>query len=107
MAGGGDNYRALWVGGGGGYALVHFMGSRMEVNLGDMHSAKSLFELIGCDGALRLHVQSAKFRIHYMEGAQTLIPLTEDAKFAFKSESNELGGIRTRGKPSNVLRTDH
>ena len=33
---------------GGNYALVHFRGSYLEVNLGDMRSTNRLFHLIGC-----------------------------------------------------------
>ena len=62
---------------GGGYALVHFMGSYLEVDLDDMPSTSRLFELIGRDGALRLHVPRTNPPINYMVDSQTLIFLTK------------------------------
>ena len=59
------------------YAFVHFMGSYFEVDIGDMRSANSLFELIGCDGTFRLRVPSTKSPIHYLADSQTLIFLTK------------------------------
>ena len=38
---------------------------------------KSVTRAIGCDGALRLHLQSPEFQIHYLVGSQTLIALSE------------------------------
>ena len=58
---------------GGKYALVHFMESYLEVDLGDMRSTNSLFELIGRGGELRLHVPSTKSAIHYMVDTQSII----------------------------------
>ena len=43
------------------YALVHFRGSYPEVDLDDMRSAKGLFDIIGCDGTLTLHVPHSCF----------------------------------------------
>ena len=57
--------------------MVRFRGSYFEVDLGDMRPANSLPWIIGRGGALRLHIQSAKFQIHYMVDSQTLISLTK------------------------------
>ena len=59
------------------YALVRFRGPYFEVDLGDMLFAKSIFELIGRDGTLRLHIPSTKFPVHYLVYSKTLIPLTK------------------------------
>ena len=76
---------------GGGYALVHFRGSYLEVDLGDMRSDNSLFGLIGRDGALRMHVPITKFPIHYMVDSQTLTSIFRNAKCDFKSKSKDAG----------------
>ena len=55
------------------YDLVRFRGSYLEADIDDMRSANSLFELIGRDGSLQLHVPSAKFPIRYPFGPKTLI----------------------------------
>ena len=59
------------------YALVHFRWPYFEVDLGDMRSSDSLFVIIGCGGALTLHIPSTKFPIHYLAGSQTLVFLTK------------------------------
>ena len=59
------------------YALVHFRGSYLEVDIDDMKSANSLFELIWRDGALQLHIPSAKFPIHYLVDSKALIILSK------------------------------
>ena len=38
------------------YAVAHFRGSYFEADLDDMRTANSLFDIIGCGGALMLHV---------------------------------------------------
>ena len=55
------------------YALVHFRGSYLEVALGDLKSTDKVLDVLGCDGALQLHVGSTKFPLHYLVGSQTLI----------------------------------
>ena len=49
----------------------------MKVDLDDMRPANLLLEVIGCDGALRLHLPSAEFPIRYLVGSQTLISNAE------------------------------
>ena len=61
----------------GKYAMDRFMGSYLEVDLGDMRPTNSLFELIGRDGTLCLHVQSTKFPIRYLVDSATLICLSK------------------------------
>ena len=48
------------------YALVRFRGPNLQLDLGDMRSANSLFELIGCGGTLQVHVAGTKRPIHYL-----------------------------------------
>ena len=67
------NYCAMW----GGYALVLFRWAYLEVDIEDMRPANRLFELLGRDWALQLHVPSAKFPVHYLAGSQTIIPLRQ------------------------------
>ena len=69
-----------WVGHGiiigrfvGKYALVPIRGPYFEVDLGDMRSANSLFDTIGGDGTLKLHIPSTKSAIHYLVDSQTLV----------------------------------
>ena len=59
------------------YALVHFRGSYLEVDIDYMSSANRLLGIIGRGGALQLHVPSTKSPIHYMVDSQTLIFLPE------------------------------
>ena len=70
------NYWADW----GGYALVHFRGAYLEVDLDDMLPANRLLEVLGRDGALRGHLPSTKFLMRYLVGPQTLISLSENEK---------------------------
>ena len=58
---------------GGEFALVHFRGSYLEVDLGDMRSENRLLDVVGCDGALPLHLPSAKSPIRYLVDSETLI----------------------------------
>ena len=55
------------------YALVHFMGSYLEVALGDLKSTDKVLDVLGCDGALQLHVGSTKFPLHCLVDSQALI----------------------------------
>ena len=58
------------------FALVHFRRSFLEVGLDDMRSENRLLDAIDCDGAIRLHLPSAKSMIHYIAGSQALIFLS-------------------------------
>ena len=53
---------------GGQYAIVHFRGAYLEVDLDDVRSENWLLEVIGCDGELRLQLPSTKSPIHYLVG---------------------------------------
>ena len=59
------------------YELVHARWSYFEVDLEDMCSTSSLFDIVGFDGTLTLHVPRAKFPIRYLAGSQTLVFLTK------------------------------
>ena len=67
------NYWAFW----GMYALVRLRGAYLEVDLEDMRSENRLLEVLGRYGALRLHLPSTKFPIHYSVGSQKIICLPE------------------------------
>ena len=58
---------------GNAYALVHFRGAYLEVSLGDLKSTDRILEVLGCDGALQLHLSNTKFPLRYLVGSQTLI----------------------------------
>ena len=77
------------------YGLVHFRWSYVEVDLDDMRSANRLFEILGRDGELQLHLPSTKFPIHYLVGSQTLIFLSGMGNGILKSAPNGVGHIRT------------
>ena len=74
-----DGYDHGWLFGRFGvkYALGRFRLSYLEADIGDMRPANRLFELLGRDWALQLHVPSAKFPVHYLAGSQTIIPLRQ------------------------------
>ena len=55
------------------YALVHFRGTYLEVSMGDLKSTDRVLDVLGCDGALQLHVGSTKFPLHYLVDSQKLI----------------------------------
>ena len=57
----------------GEYALVHFRWAYLEVDLDDMLPSDRLFEILGRDGPLQLHLPSAKFPIHCLVGSQPMI----------------------------------
>ena len=59
------------------YALRRLRWPYIEVDLDDMLSANMLFGIIGRDGALQLHLPSAKSPIHYAEVSQTPISLSK------------------------------
>ena len=42
--------------------LVYFSGTSFGVDLNDLRSANHIFDAIGCDGALRLHLAKANPR---------------------------------------------
>ena len=42
-----------------------------------MRSTNSLFDIVGCDGTLTLHVPRAKFTIHYLADSQTIVLLAK------------------------------
>ena len=72
---------------GGKFALVHFRGLYLAVDLEDILSTNRLLEVIGCDGELRLHLPRTKSPIRYLVGSKTLIFL-----------SKMRNGIPNRGK---------
>merc|ERR1712112_27697 len=59
------------------YDLVHFMGSYLEVAMGDLKSTGKVLDVLGCGGTLHLHVGSTKFPLHYLVDSQTLIFLSK------------------------------
>ena len=59
------------------YALVHFMGSYLEIAMGDLKSTGKVLDVLGCDGTLQFHVGSAKFPLHYLVDSQTSIFLSK------------------------------
>ena len=63
----------LW----GGFALVHFMCSYLEVDLGDMRARNQIQDVIDGDGALLVHLPNAKSPLHYLADSTTLIFLSE------------------------------
>ena len=67
-----SNFWAIWW----KYASARFKGSYLDVDLGDMRPANSLYELIRRGGTLRLHVPTANFPIEYLVGHLALISLT-------------------------------
>ena len=48
------------------YALVHFRGSYFEVDLEGARPANTLFRIIGCGGALTLHVPHTRRNLQYI-----------------------------------------
>ena len=88
------------------YALVHFRGSYLEADLGDMRSANSLFGLIGRGGTLRLHVPSTKFPIHYLVDAQTLIVLSKMSNGLLNRNQTTWANAGAMISPPKVRRTD-
>ena len=105
-----------WVGSGiivgrfgGKYALVHFRGSYFEVDLCDMrpaNSPNSLFDLIGRDGALKLHVHSTMCPIHYLVDSQTLILLTRMRSEFLNRNQTTRANTDTRIKPQAFYEPD-
>ena len=55
----------------GGLALVHPLGSYLEVDLDDMRSENQLLDAIGCDGALQLNLPSVNSLIRYLVDPRT------------------------------------
>ena len=62
---------------GGKYAIVHFRGAYLGVDLADMRSANRLLEVLGRDGEFRLHLSSTEPPIHYLVDFQALIFLAK------------------------------
>ena len=58
------------------YALVLFRGSYVEVDLRGMRATNRKLGAIASNGALRLHLPSAKSPLHYLVDSQTLIFLS-------------------------------
>ena len=87
------------------YASVRFTGSYFEVDLGDMRSTNSLFELIACSGTLRLHIPRTKSPIHYLVDSQTLISLTKMRNEILNKNQTTLANTDTMIKPQTFLRT--
>ena len=46
------------------YAMAHFRGAYLEVDLDDMRSGNRLLEVLGRDGPSHLHLPSTKSPIH-------------------------------------------
>ena len=74
---------------GGEFALVHFRGSYMEVDLEDMRSENRRLQVIDLDGASKLHLPSAKLPIRYIVDSKTLIFLSVNAKWDFEPGQND------------------
>ena len=91
---------------GGKYASVRFRGPYFEVDLGDMRSENSLFDTIGCDGALALHIPSAKFPIHYLAGSQILVPLTKMRNGYLRGNHTTWANTDTRIRPLTFYEPD-
>ena len=75
------------------------MGSYFEVDMGDMRSANSLFDLIWRDGTLRLHIPSEKPPIHYLVDSQTIISLTKMRNEILNKNQTTWANADTRIKP--------
>ena len=59
------------------FALVHFRGSYLEVDLDDVRSKNRLLDVIGCAGAFRLHLPSTKSPIRYLLDSGRYFPCQE------------------------------
>ena len=88
------------------YALVHFGWEYFEVDLADMRSENSLFGIIGCDGASKLHIPSAKCPIHYLVDSQTLVFLTEMRSEYLRGNQTTWGNTDTRILPVTFYEPD-
>ena len=64
-----------------------------------MRSANSLFGIIGCDGALTLHIPNTKFTIRYLVGSQTLVVLTEMRNEYLRGNQTAWENTDTRIRP--------
>ena len=84
----------------GEYALVHFRGSYLAVDLDDMLSANRILDVIGRDGALELNLPIAKSPLRYWLGSQTLIFLSEMANGILNRNPTTRANVDTRLSPN-------
>ena len=102
MVGARDSYWAIW----GKYAIVHFIGPNLEVDIEDMRPANRLFRILGRDGTLQLHIPSTKSPIHCMVGSKTLILLSEMRNVILNRNATTRGKYGHSIYASCILRTD-
>ena len=76
------------------------------MDLDDIRFVNRLFEILGGDGALQLHLSSTKFPIHYMVDSETLISLSNMGNGIFKLEPNDVGQYGHSLDTESILRTD-
>ena len=62
---------------GGKYAIVHFRGAHLEVDLYDMRSGNRLLDVLGRDVELRLHLTRTKSAMRYLVVSQAVISLSK------------------------------
>ena len=58
------------------------MRGTIEVELNGLRAAGKIFDVLGCDGALRLHLPNTKSTLRYLDHSETLI-LSEIRKAIF------------------------
>ena len=81
---------------GGKFAIVHPMGSYLEVNLDDIRPEDRLLDVIGRDGDLQLHLPSTKFLMQYLVESQAII-LFSKLETRFRTVIKRCGLIMTPG----------
>ena len=57
--------------------LVYIRGNSVEIDIDDLRTSNMIFEVLGCDGALRLHLAKTKLPIRYLADPQTLVFLAQ------------------------------
>ena len=73
------------------YALVHFRGSYLEVDLDDMRAANRILDVIGCDGGVTNAFTDHAVRIALFGGFANVGFLVGNGSWDFEPESNDVG----------------
>ena len=76
---------------GGGYAIVRFRCSYLEVDLYDMRSANLAMGVIGRECTLQLHLPIAKSTLHYWVVSRTFISLSGNEEWNSEPKPYDVG----------------
>ena len=73
-------------------ALVCFRGNSIEVDINDLRSENRIFDVLGCDGAIHLHLETSEIPDTLFGGFPNAGVIGGNSERAFTKQTDDLGG---------------